>query len=295
VQKFWSVFFGAVLLASFLIWFIAPFYGWWLPDVVSSYGPEVDYLFYVILAFTAFFFILTEVVLVYAMWKFTHDPARRSVYSHGNHVLEMVWTAVPAAILLFIAFVQISAWASIKYQATMPSPDISIGLLARQWEWRMRYKLDNKSFQFDNEKDKPDAYRAARMWAENQEIDDVHVPNEIHCWRGANVKIYLRTQDVLHSFTMPNLRIKQDTLPGKTIAMWFKATRANTVWDDEKKKLRDPADKADTWEIACQELCGGRHYAMRGRLWVHESEASYRQWLAHAHKQQNEKTASAGN
>lgn len=298
MQKYWAVFFGVVLLATFLIWFIAPFYGWWVPDVVSTYGPSVDNLFYVILGFTAFFFVLTEVILVYAMWKFTYDPVRRSTYTHGNHLLEMVWTAVPAGILLFIAFAQIGAWANIKYQASMPSPDVSIALMARQWEWRMRYTEDNKRFQFTEESKKADAYRAARSWAENPEIDDIHVANEIHCWKGANVKVYLRTQDVLHSFTMPNLRIKQDTLPGKTIAMWFQAVRANTTWDDEKKALRPPADKADSWEIACQELCGGRHYAMRGKLWVHDTKESYEKWLKHTREQQAsrtpEKTAALG-
>ncbi len=304
MQKYWAVFFGVVLLASFLIWFAAPFYGWWLPDVVSSYGPQVDNLFYVILGFTAFFFVLTEVILVYAMWKFTYDPARKSTYTHGNHLLEMVWTAVPAAILLFIAFAQIGAWASIKYQGSMPSPDVSIALMARQWEWRFRYTMDSARFQFKDEKDRPDAYRRARSWAENPEIDDLHVANEIHCWKHTsaspcNVKVYLRTQDVLHSLTMPHLRIKQDTLPGKTIAMWFQPVKANTVWDDVNKRLRPPADKADSWEIACQELCGGRHYAMRGKLWVHETKESYEGWLRHTRDQQNartpEKTASLGN
>ena len=51
MQKMWAVFFGVVLLASFVIWFVAPFYGWWLPDNVSSFGGDVDFLFYIILGF----------------------------------------------------------------------------------------------------------------------------------------------------------------------------------------------------------------------------------------------------
>ncbi|MBY0232086.1 MAG: hypothetical protein K2W96_22645 [Gemmataceae bacterium] len=305
MQKWWAVFFGLVLLATFLIWFIAPFYGWWLPDNVSSFGPDVDYLFYVILAFTGFFFVLTEVVLVYAMWKFAYDPERRSEYTHGNHTLELVWTAVPAAILLFIAFAQIYAWQNIKYQGQMPSPDITVSLLARQWEWRMRYPADADRFNLAKRREKDGAVeesrvlRDTRAWAEGQEIDDLHLANEIHCWKGANVKIYLRTQDVLHSFTLPNLRLKQDTLPGKTIPMWFKATRSNTTWDPATRRVRPPAGPADTWEIACQELCGGRHYAMRGKLYVHDTEASYKAWLADARTRQDSKipetTAAAGN
>jgi cytochrome c oxidase subunit II len=291
VQKWWAVFFGLVLLATFLIWFVAPFYGWWLPEPVSSYGPDVDYLFYVIMGFTGFFFVLTEVVLVYAMWKFAHDPERRSTYTHGNHTLELVWTAVPAAILLFIAFAQIYAWQAIKYQAQMPSPDVTISLLARQWEWRFRYPADGDRFNLAKRKEKDpsiDAQRVqrdTRAWAETQEIDDLHVANEVHCWKGCNVKIYLRTQDVLHSLTFPNLRLKQDTLPGKTIPMWFKPIRANTRFDASTGKVVPPV-REDSWEIACQELCGARHYAMRGKLYVHDTEASYKAWLADARAKQ---------
>lgn len=287
--KGWSVFFGVVLLATFVIWFVAPFYGMWLPDAVSTFGPQVDWLFYLILWFTGFFFVLTEVVLVYAMWRFAYRPGEKATYTHGNHILEMVWTAIPAAILLGIAVVQITVWQDIKYQAQMPSPDVTVSVLARQWEWRMRYPVSRERFSYDI-KDK-DAVRekhlTARAWAENPEIDDVHVANEIHTYLRANTKIYLRTQDVLHSFTMPNMRVKQDTLPGKTIPMWFNPVRANTVFDPNTKKLREPADKADTWEIACQELCGGRHYAMRGKVWVHETKESFEAWLKHAIESQN--------
>jgi cytochrome c oxidase subunit 2 len=102
----------------------------------------------------------------------------------------------------------------------------------------------------------------------------------------AKVKVYLRTQDVLHSFTLPNLRLKQDTLPGKTIPMWFQATKYNTEFDPKTGRLSEPTNKKDAWEISCQELCGGRHYAMRGRLYVHKDEKSYKAWLDYTHKKQ---------
>lgn len=293
MQKGWSVFFGIVLLGTFLIWIVAPFFGWWLPENVSSYGGGVDNLFYVILGFTTFFFVLTEVILVYAMWRFAERPGERSVYTHGNHKLELAWTAVPAAILLFIAFAQIGVWERIKYQSRMPSPDLTVSVLARQWEWRMRYPRDNGVFQIDTEKGKEGvaaAHRKGRGWAENPQIDDVHATNELHAWKDANVKVWVRTLDVLHSFTLPNLRLKQDTLPGKTIPMWFQAQKANCRFDPKTGKLIESGNKKDAWEIACQELCGGRHYAMRGRLYVHETKESYEAWLEHARKHQQSKT-----
>ena len=302
--KGWSIFFGAVLLGTFLIWFAAPVFGWWMPENVSTFGGAVDNLFYMILGLTAIFFVLTEVVLVYAMWRFAYRPGEKAEYTHGNHRLEVVWTAIPAVLLLVVAFSQLGVWERIKYQARMPAPDLTISVLARQWEWRMRYPTDPTRFYYA-EKGGPEEgakKRAARAWAENAEIDDIHVPNEVHCWKGANVKLYLRTQDVLHSFTLPNLRLKQDTLPGKTIPMWFQANKHNCRFVETLDKDGKPAGgeiipfggKQDAWEIACQELCGGRHYAMRGRLYVHETEDSYKAWLRQARRQQDARTLETG-
>lgn len=285
MQKFWSLYFGAVLIASFALCVVAPFVpGWWLPKNIASFGGEVDFLFYVILAFTGFFFVLTEVILVYTMWRFTAKPGAKSTYSHGNHALEVFWTAVPAAILLFIAFSQVSAWARIKYQSRMPKPDQIVQVTARQWEWRMRYPKDVYLGETD-----------ARLWAEMPEFDDLRHDqvNELHTWKDAHVMIYLKTQDVLHSFYFPNLRLKQDALPGKTIPMWFRVTEANVKFDPTTMKVVElnPKKTEDRWEFACAELCGARHYAMRGRLYVHDTRKSFEAWMAHAYSQQQSRDA----
>lgn len=288
--KGWSVFFGLSLLGIFVFTLAAPFYGWWLPDAVSTFAPDVDWLFYLILWFVGFFFVLTQVILVYAMWRFAGGPQARATYTHGNHRLEMLWTAVPAVILLGIAIIQIGVWQDIKYQGQMPAPDVTATVLGRQWEWRMRYPAQVERFHWAADADDEMIGKkrlAARGWAENPEFDDVHVANEIHTYVGANTRLYLRTQDVIHSFTMPNMRVKQDMLPGKTIPLWFQPTRANTRFDLSTGKVRPPANPADSWEIACQELCGGRHYAMRGRVYVHESRESFLAWLQHTREQQN--------
>jgi cytochrome c oxidase subunit 2 len=303
VQKGWSVLFGLVLLASFGIWAAAPFVGWWLPAQVSTFGDQVDFLYYVILGFTAFFFVLTEVILVYAMWRFAHQPGRKSVYVEGNHRLEIAWTVVPAVLLLYIAFAQVRTWENIKYQSRMPPPDLVMQVTARQWEWRIRYpsikdeargvKEDSLSQLAGDNKVEP----VRRAWAEAPWFDDIRLPNEVHTWEGANVKLYLKTTDVLHSFFLPNLRLKQDALPGKTIPMWFNAREANVSFakDFDKKTGRwaEPTAEKD-WELACAELCGGGHYRMRGRLYVHSSKEDFEAWLRYVQAQQSEHQAEKG-
>jgi cytochrome c oxidase subunit 2 len=307
VGKGWSIFFGVVVLACFLSLVISPAMGWWLPKNVASFGGDVDFLFYIILFFTGFFFILTEVILVVAMWKFGHDPNRKATYVHGNHRLEVFWTVVPAGILLYIAFAQVPAWAHMKsaeptswfvygkFKITdNANPDMVAQVTARQWEWRMRYSAEKvKDETEDRLRLKP---ASPRDWADHPQFDDVHGVNELHTWKDANVRVYLKTRDVIHSFFIPNLRLKQDALPGRTIAIWFKAIEANCKFDDKTKQTvpldvtewkagTDPwAKSKNEWEIACAELCGSRHYAMRGRLYVHESEEDFRKWLDHAKK-----------
>src|SRR5436305_5375091 len=105
---------------------VAPFVGWGLPKDVSTYGHRVDFLFYLILYITGFFFILTEALLVYFMWTYASDPNRpepvfghhyaekkvfwtsffKSAFRpvtallHNQHRVELAWTLVPAVILL---------------------------------------------------------------------------------------------------------------------------------------------------------------------------------------------------
>jgi cytochrome c oxidase subunit 2 len=295
-----------MMLAALLLFVVAPFVGWWLPKNVASFGDRIDNLFYLILAITGFFFILTEALLVYFMYVYAgrpkaqehpvgHHYAEKKVFwtsffksiarpvsslLHDQHRVELAWTLVPGFILLYIAFAQVSAWQDIKDPANMPKkPDTTMTVTAQMFEWHVRYP-----------RHMPETNRLA-SWAANPESDDIHVVNEVHVWKDANVKLYLRTRDVIHSFYLPNLRLKQDALPGKIIPVWFSPTEANTHfnsktgrWEDnydpkERKFLNKTQDTTQIWELACAELCGWGHFKMRGKLYVHESKEDYLKWL----------------
>jgi cytochrome c oxidase subunit 2 len=293
VHKFWSLLFGGVLLAELLLCLVAPSMGWWLPPLAnaSNVGTEVDKLFYFILIATGFFFVLTEVVLVYNMWTFAARPGEKSTYVHGDHHLEMAWTAVPAALLLLISLIQIDAWANIKYQSRMKPPQNVIEVSARQFEWRIRYpeKSVRDSLTVANEEDEWKTRKRADDWGADtlSMASDLHVVNEVHSWAGANTRVYLKTRDVLHSFFLPNLRLKQDAVPGKIIPVWFKADDYNGHWDRARNEwvyARDENGRDKVWELACAELCGWGHYKMQGRLYIHRNKDSYDAWLEYALK-----------
>src|SRR5947199_4619717 len=124
--------------------------------------------------------------------------------------------------------------------------------------------------------------RLALDFGQNPHVDDIQVTNEIHTWQGVKVLVHLKTQDVLHSFFLPNRRLKQDALPGKTIPVWFAVTDYNTEmkideltgekrWTEigyDPVKGGPASDPSKIWELACAEFCGTRHSMMRGKLYV---------------------------
>jgi cytochrome c oxidase subunit 2 len=311
VHKFWGVVFGVVIFLEAALFGVAPFVGWWLPKNVSTFGGEVDALFYLIYWITGFFFLLTEAILVYNIYRFGEmEPGRKVPYVHGNHRLEMVWTVVPAVILVLISLLQIGSWEKIKYYKNMPKPDATVCQLvvvARQWEWRVRYPSPDEMRRW--EKDAEGAVNWSRLadypYEDFPQFDDVQLVNEIHCWKVdekglGRVLIHLKTRDVLHSFFLPHMRLKQDAVPGKVIQVWFGATEANCAtqdgihwldgWDEKTNTFVDADGRphADNiWDLACAEFCGARHSMMKGKLYVHKDKADFLAWLQQA-KQLNE-------
>jgi cytochrome c oxidase subunit 2 len=333
-NKGWSLLFGGVMLAATISVVIAPLpgVGWGLPKNVSTYGPAVDLLFHIILFVTGFFFILTETLLVYFMYVFAgrsnpptlSTPAENTGPLPGTffrrvtkpltgvipneHRLEMVWTLIPGVILLLLAVAQINTWLWIKDRNWMPKPDegkeiMQMEVSARQFEWRVRYPSPERMKSWEENPKLADDFKPRRFldkttntWIDNagSQEDDLHVVNQVHVWKGVRVLVHLTTRDVIHSFYLPNMRLKQDALPGKVIPVWFEATEANTKFNEETKEWEDGYDfKKNTgghheqiWELVCAELCGWGHYKMQGRLYVHENKEDFMKWLAHAEEEQ---------
>ena len=89
----------------------------WLPEDVSTYGHEIDSLFYLIYYITAATFILVTVLMIVFLVMYRERPGRRATYTHGNTTLEIIWTIVPAAILIVLSFMSVSTWAKVKRSA----------------------------------------------------------------------------------------------------------------------------------------------------------------------------------
>jgi cytochrome c oxidase subunit 2 len=213
---------------------------WRLPEGVSTYSASVDHLFYTILVVTGIAFVLTQALLFWFAFHYRRRAGVRATYSHGNNLLEVIWTVVPAAMLVFLAFTSRAVWTQIKGAA--PATQETVVITASQFNWEFRYEGADGVF------DTP---------------DDVITSNDMKLPVGVPVRLRLRSLDVIHSFFLPQFRLKQDAVPGLTIDVWLEATQTGT------------------YEIACAELCGFGHYSMRALLTVMEP-SEYGDWLEQA-------------
>ena len=232
-----------VWVAAFAVWpavavgalWASPYMGWWFPDgaapgdlsSVNPLGREIDHLFYVILGICGVVFVLTQAGLAYAL--FGGARRERAQFFHGNHVLEVVWTVIPAAVLVFIAYYQMEVWAKFRVESYYPEGTMLVAeVTGRMYEWRIRYPAPGMPLR------------------EDPQPGDVYAVNDLRIPAGEPVMIWLRSEDVQHSFSLPQFRIKQDALPGQLIPVWFQA------------------DAPGGYTLLCQELCGWGHYKMGG-------------------------------
>jgi len=224
--------------------------GPWLPENISTVGEKIDHLYNVIFVITAIMLVLTEGALLFFVVRYRRRDGKKASYTHESATAETIWTVVPGLLLLFLAFYQWNTWADAKLRFPDGSDTVRVQVLAKQFEWHIRYPGQDGIFATD---------------------DDVTSTNQLHIPDGRPVLLQLRATDVIHSFFLPHLRVKQDIIPGTTVQVWF------------------DANKTGKYEIACAELCGLGHYRMRGHLFV-DSMDEFESWIQ---KRREANTASA--
>lgn len=204
----------------------------WDGQEASTAAPKIDDLLNVMIVLSAFVFSLVMVMLFYALWKFRAKPGDESDGEpiHGNTRLEVAWTVIPTIIVLFGAGYSWSVLHDIEKPAANP---LTVDVFSQQYAW---------SFGYPGKGD---------VWSEGE----MHVPLD------RQVQFKLHSQDVIHSFWVPEWRIKKDNVPGIT-------TTAIVT-----------PDKLGTYQLICTELCGFGHAAMRAKVVV-ETPANFRKWVA---------------
>jgi len=209
---------------------------WLPPENISTFGPTIDRMFIGIYYLTGVVFLGVQLTLLAFLVIYRYRPDRRATYTHGNTSLEIIWTVTPSIILVVLALISRATWADIKQR--LPPTDMLVQITAKQFNWEIAYPG-------------PDG----KLGTE----DDATMDNDLHVPVGKTVRVMLKSRDVIHSFFVPAMRLKQDAVPGHTIPVWFKTT------------------KAGKYEIPCAELCGFGHSGMKGWLFVDKAE-DYETW-----------------
>lgn len=212
----------------------------WLPDQATTAAGQIDDIFYLILWITGGVFVLVFVLMIYFLIRYRSRSGRRATYYHGNTRLEIIWTIVPALIVIALGFLSKSVWSQIKSEVPDAATSLVIDVKPRQFQWDITYTGADGQFGTP---------------------DDITTINQLHVPVNKDVVIRMTAQDVIHSFFVPEFRVKQDAVPGMVTQLWFNVP------------------KPGSFEIACAELCGLGHYRMRGYLTVYD-QAGYDAWYA---------------
>lgn len=220
-------------------------WSWMLPESFSTFGGDVDQLYYTILWITGIIFFITESLLLYFIVRYRHKEGRTAAFEHGSNTMEVVWTAATLVVCVGIGISSISVWNTMKVD--VPDGALEVIVTAKQFEWNVTYPGTDGVL---------------------GTADDYSLVNALHAPEDRPVLIYLRSEDVLHSFFLPEMRVKQDAVPGQEIRVWFEAVQ--------------PGD----YTVGCAELCGIGHTTMNGSLTVY-TQPDYDAWvLSQAQQQQ---------
>jgi len=210
-------------------------------DQASSFAKDIDGLILLITVITGFWFLLAQVLFFGFIIKFTRKEGVKAQHIAGTEWKEKKWVAIPHYLVLAfdltIIVAAINVWIEVKQK--MPPPDETVRVITQQWAWTFVHPGP------DGKLDTP---------------DDIRVVDELHVEINKTYHFELQSRDVLHSFSVPVFRLKQDAVPGRTIKGWFKPIMAGS------------------YDIQCTEICGMGHGLMPARVFI-ESAADHAEWV----------------
>jgi|TARA_B100001971_G_C18240086_1_gene570167 cytochrome c oxidase subunit 2 len=221
------------------IWFLDP------PKDISLDGWRIDSVIqYTDLVITVYFS-LVVLAMLYFIIRYRSRPGHKAVYDRGD-TKKQIWITLTMGLLVFLSIDVVIEGMSFRdlKEAFWNFPKgenvVKIEVMPQQFAWNFRYAGDDGEF--------------------GTEDDLIPSQNQMHIPVNLPVVVQVAPYDVIHSFYLPNFRVKIDATPGMINTMWFQATETGN------------------FEIACAELCGNSHYRMKGYLTV-ESEEDYNNWL----------------
>lgn len=209
----------------------------------STYAGHIDGLFSIIFWSVGFWFVLAEGVLFWLIFKFRAKPGRKAMYLAGEDKNETKWISSPHYLIILFDVVIIVAtvfvWMNVK-QRLPGEIDARVRVIAQQWAWTFQHPGPDGKLDTD---------------------DDIFTVDELHLEKDRTYAYELTSKDVLHNFSVPVFRLKQDAVPGRVITGWFRATQLGE------------------FDVQCAEMCGIGHGLMPARVSIETPEQHY-DWIS---------------
>lgn len=210
----------------------------------STFSNDIDFVFSLIFWLVGFWLILSEAVFFWLIFRFRKKDGQKAEYVTGELKSEKRWITIPHLLVLvcdvFIIFFAVRVWYDVKQHMPTAPDQQTIRVIAQQWAWTFVHPGP------DGVLDTP---------------DDIVKMNELHVEVDRLYHFQLTSKDVLHSFSVPVFRLKQDAIPGRVITGWFQATRTGEH------------------DIQCTEICGIGHGLMPARIHI-ETPEQHAAWMA---------------
>lgn len=226
-----------------------------MPPAVTDIAGQVDNIYWVLLIASFISFVIVVIGMLWFVYKYKRRTANdKTAYITHDNRLEFLWSFLP---FLFFMFIFVWSWYIYHQMRSFPKDALEVHVVAKKWDWRFIYKNGKES--------------SSGLDAENRKT-----PAELVVPVGRAVKLIMSSERinpgvplaqnptdraVLHSFYIPAFRMKQDVVPGRYTALWFKPEKLGDYW------------------VFCAEFCGASHYDMKAKVKVVSNE-DFEKWLA---------------
>jgi cytochrome c oxidase subunit 2 len=262
------LFFGPIFIIG-CVWSAIHYKSSFLPESASIHGVWIDNVFNITLLVTGLVFLLTQVGLFLFVYMYREREGQKALYYPENTKLEMWWTIVPAIFMTVLVVTGLFYW--FKITGPAPKDAMVIEVTGKQFNWIARYpgadgKLGYKNFTLINDNN------IIGMDTTDVASHDDIIPTDLHFVVGKPVKIIINSRDVMHNFDLPHFRVKLDAVPGIPTTFWF--TPKYTT-EQMREIVKNPKFN---FELACAQICGQSHYAMKMAVKV-ETQEEFDKWI----------------
>ena len=214
-----------------------------LVQPASSFAGDIDWLFTFVHLLVGFWFVLVQGMFFYLLFRYRYREGVRTQYITGKEPHLKRWVNIPHILIIFcdvfVIIFDVQVWNHVKLDLP-ENHDATIRVIGQQWAWSFVHPGEDG--ELDTE-------------------DDIKMVDELHVEEGKTYLFKLESRDVLHSFSVPVFRLKQDAVPGRVITGWFQPTTAGV------------------YDIQCAEMCGIGHGIMGARIHVETAE-DHSAWMA---------------